>query len=220
MFMASAAHDMKNSVAMLIGTLETLLINEEMKTAPVYQQMAHMLYETKRVNNNLIQLLALYREVGKPTYPFDPQSHAITQFVADIAAQNSILLESKNISLDFDYDADAVWCFDEDLILGVISHALNNAIHYTKDRVRFAVGLVDGSLEMRVEDNGNGYPPAMLEGGNRPRSGVRLNDNSTGLGLYFSREVAKMHQHRGRVGSVRLENGGAWGGGCFVLVLP
>ncbi len=29
-----------------------------------------------------------------------------------------------------------------------------------------------------------------------------------------------MHKHRERRGSLRLENGGAFGGGCFVLSLP
>ena len=47
--------------------------------------------------------------------------------------------------------------------------------------------------------------------------GVNFLTNSTGLGLYFSSEVAKMHKHRGRSGALRLENGGAYGGGCFVL---
>jgi hypothetical protein len=51
-------------------------------------------------------------------------------------------------------------------------------------------------------------------------AGVNFLTNSTGLGLYFSSEVAKMHKHRERSGSLRLENGGAYGGGCFVLSLP
>jgi two-component system sensor histidine kinase SenX3 len=32
--------------------------------------------------------------------------------------------------------------------------------------------------------------------------------------------VARMHRHRGREGSVHLENGGTLGGGCFILRLP
>jgi hypothetical protein len=49
---------------------------------------------------------------------------------------------------------------------------------------------------------------------------VDFKTNSTGLGLYFSSEVAKMHRHRERRGALRLENGGQYGGGCFVLSLP
>ena len=50
--------------------------------------------------------------------------------------------------------------------------------------------------------------------------GVNFLTNSAGLGLYFSSEVAKMHRHRGRHGTLRLENGGRYGGGCFILRLP
>jgi two-component system sensor histidine kinase SenX3 len=64
----------------------------------------------------------------------------------------------------------------------------------------------------------------MLDSGNAAMSGdgkgVNFATNSTGLGLYFSSEVAKMHRNRKLVGSVRLENGGVLGGGCFVLRLP
>jgi signal transduction histidine kinase len=128
------------------------------------------------------------------------------------------------VGLELDYDPDLVWHFDEDLIVGVLSHAINNAIHYTCDTVRLGAGVVDGCLELRVEDNGAGYPAALLAAGSSAlsgtASGINFLTNSAGLGLYFSSKVAKMHRHRGRHGSLRLENGGTYGGGCFILTLP
>lgn len=225
MFIAAAAHDMKNSVGMLNGVLENLLLDESIKTTPVYQQITHMLYETGRMNNNLIQLLALYKEVGTPSYPFDLASQIIADFVNEITTRNQILLDAKGISFVVDYPEDKVWYFDEDLVLGVVSHAINNAIHYTHDKIRLAFIENGDFLEIRVEDNGRGYPSSMLEAANGDRMGIKkaavnFMTNSTGLGLHFSNEVAKMHKHRGRAGSMRLENGGQWGGGCFVLCLP
>jgi two-component system sensor histidine kinase SenX3 len=224
MFLASTAHDMKNSISVLSGTLEHLLADAGDKTAAAHPEMAHMLYETKRLNNNLIQLLALYKQVGKPSYPFDLQSQAMDGFVLQVMAQNKVLLASKKIVFETELPQDLIWYFDEDLILGVVGHAINNAIHYTKDRIRLVITDAGDYLEIRVEDNGKGYPPAMLVSGNAAMSGtgagVSFATNSTGLGLYFSSEVAKMHKNRGRVGSVQLENGGLWGGGCFVLRIP
>ncbi len=231
MFLASTAHDMKNSISVLSGTLETVLgaaspVDESGKTnlGEVYPQMAHMLYQTKRLNDNLMQLLALYKQVGKPEYPFDARPQQLEQMVEQVVSQVKVLLASKRIALEIECDPDLIWCYDEDLIIGVVGHAINNAIHYTGDRVRLAIGEVDGWLEVRVEDNGRGYPGAMIEAGATAMSGlargVKFATNSTGLGLYFSSEVAKAHRHRGRVGSIALENGGAFGGGCFVLRLP
>ncbi len=228
LFLASTVHDMKNSISVLSGTLETLLAASAPEAAPEaapgYPQMAHMLYQTKRLNDNLIQLLALYKQVGKPEYPFDVQPLEMAHLVDQVVCSERVLLDSRGITLAIDVDPELIWHFDEDLIIGVMCHAINNAIHYTRDRIRLAIAVVDDCLEIRVEDNGGGYPAAMLEAGasamSGQRSGVNFLTNSTGLGLYFSSEVAKMHKHRERVGALRLENGGTFGGGCFILSLP
>ena len=62
LFLASTVHDMKNSISVVSGTLESLLAAEQSSTTadPAFLQMAQMLYQTKRLNDNLIQLLALY----------------------------------------------------------------------------------------------------------------------------------------------------------------
>jgi signal transduction histidine kinase len=224
LFLASTAHDMKNSISVLSGTLERLLANASPQTETAYPQMAHMLYQTKRLNDNLMQLLALYKQVGKPGYPFDLQPVPLGQLVDQVVAMGRVLLQSRGIRLELDVDPDLIWHLDEDLVVGVLSHAVNNASHYTRDTVRLAIREIDGWLELRVEDNGPGYPPALLQAGavaaREMAGGVNFLTNSAGLGLYFSGKVAEMHRHRGRSGSLHLENGGAYGGGCFVLRLP
>lgn len=225
LFLASTAHDMKNSISVLCCTLENLLVDAAASPSdPKITQMAQMLYESKRLNNNLIQLLALYKNVGHADYPFDCQCQQLEDFSAMVQAQSRVLLNSKAIELEVELPPDLVWYFDEDLILGVIGHAINNASHYTLNKVRLQFIETGEYLEIRVEDNGRGYPPSMLEMGqmafNGARSGVNFATSSTGLGLFFSSEVAKMHKNRGRVGTVHLENGGSLGGGCFVLRLP
>ncbi len=220
LFLASTAHDMKNSISVLSGTLENLIAGAAPAVDAAYPQMAHMLYQTKRLNDNLIQLLALYKQVGQPEYPFDIQLLPVADLVDQVVSADRILLDSQGIVLETEVDPALLWHFDEDLIIGVVGHAINNAIHYTRDRIRLAIAQVGDELEIRVEDNGGGYPAAMLEAGVSAMRGVNFLTNSTGLGLYFSSEVAKMHRHRERSGSVHLENGGAFGGGCFVLRLP
>jgi signal transduction histidine kinase len=222
LFLASTAHDMKNSISVLTGTLESLLDDAAPGVGAAYPQMAHMLYQTKRLNDSLMQLLALYKQVGKAGYPFDMQPLEIGHLVTQVVSVSRILLKSRDLRLETDFDPHLIWHFDEDLIIGVLGHAINNAINYTKDTIRLAIATVDGCLELRVEDNGPGYPAAMLEAGAAAVNGTGVNflTNSTGLGLYFSSEVARMHTHRQRRGALRLENGGAYGGGCFVLTLP
>ena len=227
LFMASTAHDMKNSISVLSGTLERLLDGaapHANTTDPQFAQMAQMLYQTRRLNDNLMQLLALYKQVGQPEYPFDVQPIPAIELAEQVAALGRVLLQSRGIAFEVEVDPDLIWHLDEDLIVGVVSHAVNNAVNYTRDRIRLALSQIDEVLEIRVEDNGDGYPQALLDAGAEAMSGVAsgvdFRTNSAGLGLYFAREVARMHRHRGRHGAVRLENGGLLGGGCFILTLP
>ena len=227
LFLASTAHDMKNSISVLSGTLERLLDGALPQTDtadPQFAQMAQMLYQTRRLNDNLMQLLALYKQVGQPEYPFDVQPIPAVELAEQVAALGRVLLQSRGIAFEVEVDPDLIWHLDEDLIVGVVSHAVNNAVNYTRDRIRLALRQQDALLEIRVEDNGAGYPQALLDAGAAAMSGVAsgvdFRTNSAGLGLYFAREVARMHRHRGRHGAVRLENGGSLGGGCFILTLP
>lgn len=219
MFLASSVHDMKNSISILIGGLERVLEQVSPESFSAYQDVAHMVYESKRINSNLIQLLTVYK-VGKNIYPFDPLPQSMNEFALNIFSQQEPLLQPRGITLEMDYDEALYWQFDEALVGGVISHALNNAIHYTKDKVRLVIRKFNGMLELRVEDNGSGFPSRMVQEGIDAMHGTDFRGGSTGLGLYFSAMVAKMHRRRDKTGEIRLENGGAYNGGCFVLHLP
>jgi K+-sensing histidine kinase KdpD len=183
--------------------------------------MAHMLYQTKRLNDNLIQLLALYKDVGKPGYPFDVQPQLVRGWSTRWWTRRDAAAVARH-RLETTYPQHAIWTLDEDLVIGVLVHAINNAIRYTRDRS--ACHARGGRcLELRVEDNGEGFrKPCWKRAARHGWHGRRREflTNSSGLGLYFSSEVAKMHKHRGQGGSIALENGGTLGGGCFILRLP
>jgi signal transduction histidine kinase len=215
-FLASAIHDMKNSISVLMRFLDDNITKLEPEAQ---REAAPMLYEVQRVNDNLLQMLAIYK-VGNQFYPFDLAENSIAEFVREIAEQNRSLLDYLGVTLEVDYDDDLYWYFDHELVAGVISHALNNASHYTKDKLRLVAKEADGELVIRVEDNGSGYPGNVLEAGDAVNKGVNFASGSTGLGLYFSAMVAGMHRNREKTGSMQLENGGAYGGGCFILRLP
>lgn len=215
-FLASAIHDMKNSISMLISFLE----NNVAKLDPAARkQAAPMLYEVARVNINLIQALTIYK-VGNNFYPFDLTENSIDEFVAGVASQVKTLLDYMGIELVLDYDPDLMWYFDRELVAGVVLHSLNNAANYAKGKLRLSIKQVNDELEIRIEDNGPGYPPDVIEAGEAVNKGVSFSSGSTGLGLYFSSMVAKLHKNHGKVGSMILENGGEYGGSCFVLRLP
>lgn len=219
MLLASSVHDMKNSVSMLIGGLQRVLATVQPETFPAFGDLTQMTYEAKRINNNLVQLLTLYK-LGQQIYPFDPQQVGIDEFLQVIAGQAGGMLRSEAVTLDIECAPNLCWYFDEDLVTGVIGNAFSNAIRYTRDRMNLSACVRDGMLELRIEDNGSGYSAEMLEQSRDPMRAVDFRTGSTGLGLYFSAAVAYMHRNRGRRGEILLKNGGTLGGGCFILRLP
>jgi signal transduction histidine kinase len=218
-FLASSAHDMKNSLGMLSGLLERFLAEHSENDFPGYKDLSSMLYETRRVNNDLMQLLVLYK-LDHKMFPFDSHPVVMSEFLSDLTAQNDRMFKALGIALTCDCPDDLVGYFDEDLIQGTINQALNNASRYSHEHIHISAGITDsGMLEIRVDDDGDGYPPSMLKT-DEAHHGVDFMSGSTGLGLYFARSVAALHKNKGKCGHLILENGGSLGGGCFIMQLP
>lgn len=218
-FLFSAVHDMKNSIAVLAASMEHHLSQTDLTEHPIYRDMGLMFYEVKRMTGNLTHVLTLYK-LGLSDFPFYLDEYSLEGFARDVLGFHTTLLHTMNISVDSEVEPDLVWAYDEYLMTNVISQAINNAMKYTKDQIRLVIKEVDGMLEIRVEDNGQGYPAKMLDCPVGDLHRGEFINSGTGLGLYFAAVVAKLHQNGGKVGHVRLENGGSLGGGCFVVCLP
>jgi len=218
---ASSIHDMKNSLNVQVTELEKVAAQcRERGDTQTYDDLGRVIYQANRMNSNLIQLLSLYK-LGKSIYPVDIAEHAIAEVLEDGLHQSRSIMEFKGVALTVDCAPDLYWYVDRDLITGVLTNALNNAYQYTADKILVAARVVNGFLELRIEDNGPGYPQHMLlQEGIEANKGINFLSGSTGLGFYFSSQVAHMHKNGLRQGSLTTENGGVYGGGCFVLRLP
>ena len=218
---ASSIHDMKNSVNVQVHSLEKMAHDAQLRgDLETFDRLVVVIAQAHRMNANLIQLLSLYK-FGKAIYPLDIAEQSVGDVIAEALIQTRAVLDFKGITVDVDCAPDCYWYFDHDLMTGVLLNALNNAINYTQNKIRVVVRLSNGQLELRVEDNGRGYPDSMLHNDVLAATrGVNFFSGSTGLGFYFSSQVARLHLNNGRCGSLAIENGGAYGGGCFVVKLP
>lgn len=226
LFLASSVHDMKNSISILADSLRKYIIKHSPnKQDSDLENISQMMAETQRINANLIQLLTLYK-LGQDSYPFSPETHHTEEFIDETISHIEGALHSKDITLEINMDDDIFWEFDYDLLMGVIIHALNSAINYTKDKVLLEIYIENNEfLVINIEDNGRGYPQRMIDGCQKILSDSYAKSSnfisgSTGLGLYFSAIVAEMHSNNGKVGSIALSNGDKLGGGVFTIKLP
>ncbi|KWT85580.1 sensor histidine kinase [Candidatus Magnetominusculus xianensis] len=218
--LASSVHDMKNSLGVLINHLDEVVETFKESEYSSGKLLSQLQYEAKRVNNNLIQLLSLYR-LENSLYSLNISHTPLYDLIDEVVSQNMSLMEYKGIGIEIDCPDDLYWFIDKELIAGVLSSTMNNSFRYTKDMLRLSVYEKDSYLNICVEDNGVGYPPTMLGGGSGSNTRqISFTTGSTGLGIYFSEMVARFHKNKDKEGYISIANGGVLGGGIFCICLP
>ncbi len=217
MVLASAVHDMKNSLGMLLNSLDELR-REQTESIGSSKKFNTLQYEAERMHNDLVQLLGIYR-LGENNLSAHIEEHFVPDFLSAHIARHTPLLDGMDIELTVDSD-DINGFFDEDLLTGVLNNTINNALRYTRSQIRLSATEKEGFLVISVEDDGSGYPESMQHSGTPEFQSLDFETGSTSLGLFFASSVAALHSDGDRKGSIRLHNGGALGGGVFELWLP
>jgi signal transduction histidine kinase len=217
---AMVSHDIKNSLGVLLQDLEAIMETCDVSTCSLRENCAGMEYEVRRINNNLVKMLTLFKVDGG-SYVLNLDAHSVIDFLHEAMLEQDSVMQQKGIACEVECSDDLYWYFDRNLMMGVMGNVLCNALRYTKDRVRAYARKVEEGLEITIEDNGDGFPDFMLDEQRElalPSTGF-LNNN-TGLGLYFTKRVLDLHRHDQRLGDVLLSNDAELGGGKLTLLLP
>ncbi|MBO6850101.1 MAG: sensor histidine kinase [Marinobacter sp.] len=217
MVLASAVHDMKNSLGMLLNSIDELRSDHEASLGES-SRFNTLQYEAERMHNDLVQLLGIYR-LGENNLSAHIEEHFVPDFLSEHVARHTPLLQG--LGIEYAVEAEDInGFFDDDLLTGVLNNTINNAIRYTRSRILLTACERDGYLVIGVEDDGQGYPESMQHTGTPNFKSLDFNSGSTSLGLFFASSVARLHREGERGGSIHLHNGGRLGGGVFEIWLP
>ncbi|QGU31900.1 sensor histidine kinase [Thermochromatium tepidum] len=218
--LASSIHDIKNSLSLILTNLEDLINNPDNHIANP-RQASLLQHEARRANNNLIQLLTLYK-LGQRQLAMRVTVNNLADFLEEVVAENLSVCRTLDLELSCRCDPDLEGYFDLELVRGVLDSTIGNARRYARSQIEISADQEDDFLVIRVEDDGVGFPPALLnllEYGTG-RQGDSLNPGRTQLGLYFASRIAQLHRNGARQGRIQLRNGHHLPGGCFELWLP
>ncbi|TVZ39071.1 histidine kinase/DNA gyrase B/HSP90-like ATPase [Alteromonadaceae bacterium 2753L.S.0a.02] len=217
--LASSVHDMKNSVGMLLASLESVIEDTPPTNEIQARRFSTLHYEASRINSELIQLLTIYR-MQNEFLPVHVDEHYVIDILEDQIARNHMLMETKGVSVALDCDHDLNWYFDHDLLGSVVHNILVNCVRYTNTAIRISASVDNDLLCISIADDGPGYPPEMLC---RPAGAVEdaeVSKGGTHLGLYFAEKIAGFHRQHNRTGYIDLYNGEPLGGGVFKVYIP
>ncbi len=218
--LASAAHDMKNSLSMIITTIDH--ISETVKhedTTSVDDALNQLRYEAKRVNNDLMSLLTLYKVEGEKI-ALHKELNSVYDFLDEQLLYHQASLRYANIEGIIECDDMLEWVFDANLLAGVINNVVNNALRYTEKTIKLSAGVRDEQLLITIEDDGPGYPPSILAAQPGKSATVDFKTGSTGLGLYFSQAIAQAHHNNEKRGYITLSNDSRLGESLFTICIP
>lgn len=217
--LASSVHDMKNSIGMLIASIEDVIRDQPPENPEQEKRFSTLHYEASRINGELIQLLTLYR-MQDNHLPLRIDQHYVVDVLEDQLARNHTLIETRGIKLNFECDDGLAWYFDHDLVGSVIHNVIVNCVRYSKEQLLVKAEVESQQLVITVAEDGPGYPDHMLAQPDGLVDHAAVNDGGTHLGMYFAAKIASLHKQNNQVGYVKLENNGPLGGGVFRLVLP
>ncbi len=218
--LAAAVHDMKNSLFLLIQSIEALSHALPVENEDAQEQVANVHYEASRLNTNLVQILSLYR-AELESLPITVDECFLSDLVEDVLGSNTLYIKQKHISIDVDIEDELSWYLDEELIYLLLNDAIINAMRYGTSKIKVsAKASVNQHLVIKVEDDGRGYPDDMLSKSDEHLADFELSQGRTGLGLFFAKLIAKAHSQGEEKGSIKLSNGGTYGGSVFEVKIP
>ncbi|WP_295472615.1 HAMP domain-containing sensor histidine kinase [uncultured Pseudomonas sp.] len=219
MVIASAVHDMKNSLSILSQAHSHWQerLSPEQLDSPEHGVVE---FEFARLNSMLVQLLGLYK-LGVNQLPMRPDYHDLDDFLEAQLVHHQDVLNSRGLTASYEVDPQSpLGFFDRELVGSVLNNVLVNAIRYAQRAIVIRAGEQGGQLTISINDDGRGFPEAMIEQQQTLVQGIDPLNGSTGLGLYFAGHIAALHSRNGVPGRVELANGGELGGALFTLYLP
>ena len=215
-YVQNLAHELKSPLSAIRGAAEVL--HDELPAAERERFVSHIDEQTQRMQLIIDRLLALAR-IEQLQRPEDSRPLALLELARETVAGRQPELEAHGLRVTIAGEPAAATRGDPFLLRQALANLLDNAITFSPDggEIEIAVRSAGATQVVEVRDHGPGAPdyalPRVFErfySLARPATGRK----STGLGLAFVREVARLHG-----GDASFENAPS-GGAIARIVLP
>ena len=217
-FLATLSHELRTPMTSILGWVQFLrsgaFDDDELKEA------LQTIESSARLQARLIDdMLDVSRMVlGK--FQVNLQPTRITDVIEAALTTARPAAAARDVRLSWEFeDRDVMVEADPNRMQQVIGNLLSNAIKFSQPGKLVDLKLlrVDGTLEIRVRDEGEGIDPSFLPYVfDRLRQAEHTSERSgLGLGLAIARHIVELHH-----GEIRAESPGLGRGSTFIVNLP
>jgi PAS domain S-box-containing protein len=189
-FLAVTAHELRTPIGVLGGSADTLarhwqdLVDDERN-----ELLDAMTASTGRLRRLIADLLTASR-LQSSALRIQPAPVRVRDVVADAVA--TVESTTPGVQVLVEGASEAVVHGDRDRLAQALDNLLANGLRHGTPPVRVTVRDADGTVELRVSDQGRGVDPAM-QSRLFERFATGHGRGGTGLGLFIVRELARAH---------------------------
>lgn len=208
--LAANLHETKNLMTQLMLRLDAMVV--------IDAAVRDARFLCQQINDRMVQMLLLYEMQSEQLKP-SIEAHHPADLLQELAG-NIRAWSGERVSVEYEVDDNTPndGYFDRALLEMALMNAVHNAFRHATSRIVLRTGLREHRLYFLVEDDGQGFPPAVLESAHD--ACMPVSHNGTGLGLYFAALIARLHVNRGQRGALELHNRTQGSGAQFIILLP
>jgi two-component system OmpR family sensor kinase len=207
--LSDASHELRTPLSVLRTEVQ-LALRGDRDARELRGALESVGHETERLSRLAEDLLVLARfDQGRLPIRGEPLDAQELLEAAARRARAAASAAGRRVVAEPQREDGAVALADPDRAAQALDNLVANALAYGRGEVRLSAREVEGQVELHVADQGDGFPPELLERafdrfsrGDPGRSG-----EGTGLGLAIVAAIARAH--RGRAGAHNLPGGGA-----------
>lgn len=216
-FFANISHEFRTPLTLIISQVESLL--QTAGLSPYVRTRLQKIYKSTFQFRDLISELLDFRKMERGKLTLHVVEADIVSYLGRICDEFQTQAQCQHIELEYQSEVETLSCwFDKRQLRKVFTNLLSNALKYTPSgkKVSLVLVLVEGQIEIRVVDNGEGIPKEAL-----PFIFDRFYqaDNKgtvvgSGIGLSLAKGIVELHH-----GTISVKSALGYGS-VFTVILP
>jgi two-component system, OmpR family, sensor kinase len=192
-FVADASHELRTPLALLQTELE-LASRRPRSREELEQALGSAREEVERLVRLAEDLLVLAR-ADDGRLPLAPEKHIVREVLDAVAGRYDSRAAAAGRSIEVDAAPDSILTGDRLRLEQALGNLVDNALRHGSGAIRLEARQIGGLLELRVSDEGNGFPSEFLPHAFErfSRADVARAGGGAGLGLAIVDAVARAH---------------------------
>ena len=219
-FIATLAHELRNPLVPIRNIIE--LIQHEGLEAEEEKKLISMLRRQMKQITHLVDDLLDSSRVSRGDINLKQDTFLLKTVIDDAIRLAKPAIETKEHRLTVELPSGQITCqADQTRLTQIFLNLLTNAAKYTEKggTITFKAAILDGQLQVIVEDNGIGIEPAdcetIFDMFSQLHYGKEHAAQGLGIGLSLVKKLVELHK-----GHIRAFSSGRGKGSRFILHLP